>query len=254
MEVAHCLHVVSSLRMGVSSVAVRCYSVMLQCGAVCCTRDTKDPHWCNVLQCVQCVAMCCNVLLLVVSSLRVWVLQCGVAVWCSVLCGVAVCCVVSQCGAVCCVVLQCGAVCCVVSQCGAVCCEVLQCGAVRCTARKTHETRTLLVCINALHHAATHCTTLQHTTPHCNTLHLTATHCVCGSLLFYVGCTSFVCLLRVYRPLLRVRMSPCVCTQVSVMCVITSHCVCRSLLCMDPFCVCGSLVCGSLVCIDPFCA
>ena len=49
--------------------------------------------------------------------------------------------------------------------------------------------------------------------------------CVCGSLLSYLGIASFLCLWCVYRPLLRVRTSPCVCTQVSAMCVITSYCL-----------------------------
>jgi len=52
------------------------------------------------------------------------VLQC-VAVCCSVLLCVAVCCSVLQCIAVCCSVLQCVAVCCSVLQCIAVCCSVL---------------------------------------------------------------------------------------------------------------------------------
>ena len=48
---------------------------------------------CSVLQCLQCVAVCCSVL---------------------------------QCVAVCCSVLQCATVCCSVLQCAAVCCSVLQ--------------------------------------------------------------------------------------------------------------------------------
>ena len=65
---------------------------------------------CSVLQCVQCVAVCCSVL------------QC-----------VAVCCSVLECVAVCCSVLQCVAERCGVVQCGAVCCGVVKCGAVWCS-------------------------------------------------------------------------------------------------------------------------
>ena len=81
------------------------------------------------------------------------VLQCHVAVCCSVLQCVAVCCSVLQCVAVCCNVLQCVAVCCIVLQCVgelqyvAVCCSVvMQCVAVSC---------------NVLQRAAACCSVLQ---------------------------------------------------------------------------------------------
>ena len=66
-----------------------------------------------MLQCVQCVAVCCSVL------------QC-VAVCCSVLQCVVVCCSVLQCVAVCCSVKR-NAAFCNVLQYVAVCCSVLQC-------------------------------------------------------------------------------------------------------------------------------
>ena len=82
------------------------------------------------------------------------VLQCVVAVWCSVLQCVAMCCSVLQCAAVCCSVLQCVivycsaafgcfflacrtlqcvAVCCSMLQYVAVCCSMLQCVVARCS-------------------------------------------------------------------------------------------------------------------------
>ena len=116
-------------------------------------------------------------------------LQC-VAVCCSVLLCVAVCCSVLQCVAVCCSVLQCVAVCCSVLQCVAVCCSVLLRVAVCCIVLHTSLIRLLVfvcVCVcNTLQHTATHaahCSTLQHTATRCNTLQHAATHAMhCNTL------------------------------------------------------------------------
>ena len=92
-----------------------CCSILLQCVTVCC----------SVL---QCVAVCCSVLQVSMAIIRLLccsVLQC-VAVCYSVLQCVAVRCSVLQCVAVCCSVLQCVAVCCSVLECVGVCCSVLQ--------------------------------------------------------------------------------------------------------------------------------
>jgi len=112
---------------------------------------------CTVLQCVECVAVCCSVLQCVAMCCSV--LQC-VAVGCSVLQSVAVWCSAGacSCGVWRCRVLQCYAVRCIVwqfvvaqaterlgvtgryvlvrcsvVQCGAVWCSVVQCGAVLCS-------------------------------------------------------------------------------------------------------------------------
>jgi len=118
-------------RASASSNAVVCCSV-LQCVALCFSVHEKIHGISNVknvpvFSCefacfrlfnyysvLQCVAVCCSVLLCVV-------------VYCSMLQCVAVCCSVLQCVAVWCSVLQCVAVWCSVLQCVAVCCSVLHC-------------------------------------------------------------------------------------------------------------------------------
>ena len=94
-------------------------------------------RYCSVL---QYVAMCCSVLFADVGGIQVGdLVQCVIAVCCSVLQCIAVChCSLFQCFAVCCSVLQCVAVCCSVLQrdvyvcgrhpsqiSGAVCCSLL---------------------------------------------------------------------------------------------------------------------------------
>jgi len=93
-------------------------------------KSTHARLCCSVL---QCVAVCCSVLLYLLRSLvgtRSIVFQC-VAVCCSVLQCIAMCC--STCSGVkstkdrmCCSMLQYIVVCCSVLQCVAVCCSVLQ--------------------------------------------------------------------------------------------------------------------------------
>jgi len=113
---------------------------------------------------LQCVAVCCSVLQLVVCH---WEVLTSVCMW--------------PCVAVCCSVLQCVAVCCNrwcvmgcahFGMCDAVCCSVLQCVASCCS---------VLQCVNTPQHAVIQCATLQHTdcntrtASRCNTL--TATRC-----------------------------------------------------------------------------
>jgi len=117
--------------------------LMLQCVAVCKCVAVR----CSVLQCVQCCVLHLRVVRLdvpvcvqagrVFQRVAVYIccvlLQCFVAVYCSVLQCVAVCCSVLQCAAMCCNVpdhisLECRVtLCCSVLQCVAVCCSVLQC-------------------------------------------------------------------------------------------------------------------------------
>jgi len=160
---AVCCSVASVLQRGaercseLQCVAMRCS--VLQCVAVCvCTyrggasMSNGDlsactyPQWCcSVLQCVQCVAVCCSVLqhdVVHYSALLCVCTHCTGARaakgdlfarsyppwWCSVLQCVAVCCSVLQCVAVRCCALLCVAVRCCVSQCV---CSVLQCVVVR---------------------------------------------------------------------------------------------------------------------------
>jgi len=87
---------------------------------------------------LQCVAVCCTMLLFV-----------GVY-------------------GVCCRVLQCVVVCCSVLQCGAVCCIYIFVVMER--AKPTALFVLLLLYCNTLQHTATHRNTLQHTATHCNTL------------------------------------------------------------------------------------
>jgi len=93
---------------------------------------------------LQCVVVCCSVLLCVAvtlppvpdtpKSISVSVLLLYSACMCyRVIKCVTACCRVLQCLAVCCSVLQCVAVHCSALQCAAMCCSVLQCVAVSCS-------------------------------------------------------------------------------------------------------------------------
>jgi len=138
---------------------------------------------CSVLQCVQCVTVCCAMLWGVGSVVQCvavccCVLQC-VAVCCSVCCAilwgvgsvvqcVAVCCSVLQCVAVC-VALCCGVlvVCCSVLQCVAVCCSVLHCTTVIHAYIHTHiHTYTRTMHTRARAHTQKHTHTKAHTPTH----------------------------------------------------------------------------------------
>ena len=70
---------------------------------------------------LQCVAVCCDVLIRRIGYTQQGLLQC-----------IVVCCSVLHCAAFCCSVLQCVAVCCNMLQCVADCGSVLQCVAVCC--------------------------------------------------------------------------------------------------------------------------
>jgi len=120
-----------------------CCSVLqcVACVAVCCNGcpgfnlSPRVTVCCNVL---QCVAVCCNGCPGIRGLICRHTSQC-VAVCCSVIQSVAVCCSLLQSVAVCCSALQCVAVCCngcpgfKLSPHITVCCSVLQCVAVRCS-------------------------------------------------------------------------------------------------------------------------
>jgi len=97
---------------------------------------------------------------------------------------VAVCCNILLCIAVCCDVLQRVVVCCSVLQCVAVYvavyCRVMQCvadpHAHTILALRNYTLQHIATHFNILQHTATHCNTLQHTATHCNTLHHPTTH------------------------------------------------------------------------------
>jgi len=112
------------------------YVYVLQCVAVCCRvllcvagrQVTSHTQYVYVLQCVanvlQRVALCCRKTIHVAYTLCICV---------------AVCCRGLQCVAVCCSALQCVAVCCSVLQSVAECCRVLQSVAVCCVVLQDHE-------------------------------------------------------------------------------------------------------------------
>ena len=121
----------------------------------------------QVLQCVQCVAVCC-------SALRC------VAVRCSALQCVVVCCSVLQCVAVLCSVLQCVKKVGVYSGCFQVAMTHRHIPSTNCG----HDSDNVsLLCrhtathCNALQCTAMYCNALQCTAPHCNTLQKLAPHC-----------------------------------------------------------------------------
>jgi len=98
----------------------------IQYGAVCCS----DLFFVDMIYFLVMAGVCYT------CGMSFSVLQCVVAVCCSVLQCMAVCCSVLQCVAVCamCIHAACPVVCCsVLLQCVAVCCSVLQCVAVCCS-------------------------------------------------------------------------------------------------------------------------